>query len=131
MNQRSVVVIDDEPDVTAYLGALLTDHGWRVRAANGVEQALRLLGEERPDAVLLDLMMPGRGGLAALVAIRKDPALAGLPVVIVSGIQEKLTSDYHTFLERAKRYKAEAFLDKPIDPVALLRTLDELVVAPV
>ncbi|MGE5344768.1 MAG: response regulator [Acidithiobacillales bacterium] len=131
MKERSVVVIDDEPDVTAYLGTLLADHGWRVRAANGVDQALRLLAEERPDAVLLDLMMPERGGLTALVAIRKDPALAGLPVVIVSGIQEKLTSDYHAFLDRAKRFKAEAFLDKPIDPVVLLRTLDELVVAPV
>ncbi len=131
MRERSVVVIDDEPDVTAYLSTLLTDHGWRVRAANGVDQALGLLAEERPDAVLLDLMMPERGGLAALVAIRKDPALAGLPVVIVSGIQEKLTSDYHAFLDRAKRYRADAFLDKPVDPVALLRTLDELVVAPV
>ncbi len=131
MKERSVVVIDDEPDVTAYLGTLLADHGWRVRAANGVDQALRLLAEERPDAVLLDLMMPERGGLAALVAIRKDPALAGLPVVIVSGIQEKLTSDYHAFLDRAKRYKADAFLDKPVDPAALLHTLDELVVTPV
>src|SRR5512147_846598 len=131
MKQRSAVVIDDEPDVTAYLGTLLMDHGWRVRTANGVDQGLKLLAAERPDALLLDLMMPERGGLTALVAIRKDPSLEGLPVVIVSGIQEKLTSDYHAFLERAKRYRPDAYLDKPVNPGELLRTLDELVAAPV
>ncbi len=131
MKQRSAVVIDDEPDVTAYLGILLSDHGWRVRTANGVDQALKLLAAERPDAVLLDLMMPERGGLAALVAIRKDPRLAGLPVVIVSGIQEKLTSDYHAFLERAKSFRPDAYLDKPVNPAELLHTLDVLVAAPV
>lgn len=130
MKQRSAVVIDDEPDVTAYLGTLLSDHGWRVRTANGVDQGLKLLAAERPDAVLLDLMMPERGGLAALVAIRKDPALADVPVIIVSGIQEKLTSDYHAFLERAKRFKADAYLDKPVVPAELLKTLDALVAAP-
>jgi two-component system alkaline phosphatase synthesis response regulator PhoP len=131
MRQRNAVVIDDEPDVTTYLATLLSDHGWRVRTANGVDQGLKLLASERPDAVLLDLMMPERGGLAALVAIRKDPSLAGLPVIIVSGIQEKLTSDYHAFLERAKHYKADAYLDKPVVPAELLRTLDALVTASV
>ncbi len=131
MKQRSAVVIDDEPDVTTYLATLLSDHGWRVRTANGVDQGLKLLSAERPDAVLLDLMMPERGGLAALVAIRKDPSLAGLPVVIVSGIQEKLTSDYHAFLERAKHHRPDAYLDKPVVPAELLRTLDALVTAPV
>jgi CheY-like chemotaxis protein len=131
MKQRSAVVIDDEPDITTYLGTLLSDHGWRVRTANGVDQGLKLLAAERPDVVLLDLMMPERGGLTALVAIRKDPTLAGLPVVVVSGIQEKLTSDYHAFLERAKHYKADAYLDKPVVPAELLRTLDELVTATV
>jgi len=129
MKQRSAVVIDDEPDVTTYLGMLLSDNGWKVRTANGVDQGLKLLAAERPDAVLLDLMMPERGGLAALVAIRKDPSLAGLPVIIVSGIQEKLTTDYHAFLERAKSFRPDAYLDKPVNPVELLHTLDKLVAA--
>ncbi len=131
MRERSAVVIDDEPDVTTYFATLLSDHGWRVRTANGVDDGLKLLAAERPDVVLLDLMMPQRGGLAALVAIRKDPSLAGLPVVIVSGIQEKLTSDYHAFLERARSHRPDAYLDKPVKPVELLRTLDALVAAPV
>jgi CheY-like chemotaxis protein len=129
MKIRSAVVIDDEPDITTYLVTLLSDSGWKVRSANLVDEGLKLLEEERPDVVLLDLMMPERGGLSALVEIRKNPLLKGLPVVVVSGIQEKLTSDYHAFLDRAKHFKPDAYLDKPVKPAELLSTLDALVPA--
>jgi CheY-like chemotaxis protein len=126
MSPRSAVIIDDEPDITLYLSTLLSDRGWQVRTANGVEAGLGLIRDERPDIVLLDLMMPERGGLNALVAIRKDAALENLPVLLVSGIQEKLTSDYHAYLERFKHYRPDGFLDKPVNPDELFRKLDEL-----
>lgn len=96
-----------------------------------VKDGLALLAASRPDVVLLDLMMPERGGLNALVAIRKSPELATVPVVIVSGIQEKLTADYHAYLERFKHYRPDAYVDKPVDPAALLKTLDDVVSAKV
>jgi CheY-like chemotaxis protein len=131
MAQRVAVIIDDEADITTYLATLLADHGWQARTANSVKDGLALLAAGRPDAVLLDLMMPERGGLNALVEIRKNPALGGVPVIVVSGIQEKLTADYHAYLERFKHYRPDAYLDKPVDPAALLKTLDELVGAAV
>jgi CheY-like chemotaxis protein len=127
MKARSAVIIDDEPDVTSYLSTLLSDHGWETHAANDVQQGLALVREARPDVVLLDLMMPERGGLSMLVAIRKDPMLHDTPVVIVSGIQEKLNADYHAYLERFRHYRADAFVDKPVDAAELLRTIDGLV----
>lgn len=129
MAQRTAVIIDDEGDVTTYLATLLGDHGWLTHTANSVKDALELLATVRPDAILLDLMMPERGGLAVLVEVRKRPALKEVPVVIVSGIQDKLTADYHAYLERFKHYHPDAFLDKPIDPAVLLKTLDDLVAA--
>lgn len=131
MAQRVAVIIDDEPDITTYLATLLTDHGWKAQTANSVKAGLALLAAGRPDAVLLDLMMPERGGLHALVEIRKNPALKDVPVVVVSGIQEKLTADYHAYLERFKHYRPDAYLDKPVDPALLLRTLDDLLAAKV
>jgi len=129
MSTRKAVIIDDEPDVTAYLSTLLGDHGWEARTANSVDAGLALLRLEKPDVVLLDLMMPERGGLAALVAIRKDPKLQATPVLIVSGIQEKLTADYHAYIDRFKHYRPDGYLDKPIDPEALLKVLDGFVPA--
>lgn len=127
MAQRVAVIIDDEPDITTYLATLLADHGWEARTANSVKDGLALLAKGRPDAVLLDLMMPERGGLNALVEIRKTASLKDVPVVVVSGIQDKLNADYHAYLERFKHYRPEAFLDKPVDPALLLKTLDGLV----
>jgi CheY-like chemotaxis protein len=126
MTERSAVIVDDEPDTTTYLSALLSDHGWRVRTANGAADGLALLAEERPDVLLLDLVMPDRGGLSLLVAVRKDSHLAGLPVVVVSGIQQTLTADYHAFLAHFKHYHPDAYLDKPIDARRLLSTLEDL-----
>jgi CheY-like chemotaxis protein len=126
MSGRNAVIIDDEPDVTTYLAALLADRGWGVRTANSAREGLNLVDVEKPHVVLLDLMMPEEGGLHVLVAIRKNPALKDLPVVFVSGIQDKLNADYHTFLERFKHYHPDAFLDKPVTPDELFATLDRL-----
>ena len=126
LTERKAVVIDDEPDTTTYLSALLSDHGWRVRSANRAEEGLALLAAERPDVLLLDLVMPDRGGLSVLVAVRKDPKLAGLPIVVVSGVQQSLTADYHAFLGRFKHFHPDAYLDKPIDAQQLLAALDQL-----
>ena len=127
MKVRSAVIIDDEPDVTSYLSALLSDHGWETHTANDVKTGLALVQAKKPAVELLDLMMPESGGLNVLVAIRKDPAVRDTPVVIVSGIQEKLNADYHSYLDRFRHYRANAFVDKPVDAQALLKTIDEFV----
>ncbi len=126
MEGKTAVIIDDERDITTYLGALLADQGWQVRTANSSADGLALLQQQRPDVVLLDIMMPDRGGLQTLVAIRKNPDLASLPVILVSGIQEKLTADYHAFLDRFKHYRPDAFLDKPVDPPQLFATIEQV-----
>jgi len=126
MSERSAVIIDDEPDATTYLEAVLTDRGWKVRTANTADEGLALAREERPDAVLLDMMMPERGGLSVMVELRKDPELSSVPIVIVSGIQETLTADFRSFLSRFKYRQPDAFLDKPVDPDELVATLDRL-----
>jgi two-component system alkaline phosphatase synthesis response regulator PhoP len=126
MSERSALIIDDEPDMTTYLGAILTDNGWKVRTANSADDGISLAREQRPDAVLLDMMMPERGGLSVIVELRKDPELEAVPIVVVSGIQETLTEDFRNFLSRFKHRQPDAFLDKPVDPEELLKTLDRL-----
>lgn len=126
MAERTAVIIDDEPDVTTYLGTLLTDRGWEVRTANTADEGLALVRDRRPDAVLLDLMMPERGGLSVLVELRKDPELGSVPIVIVSGIQSALNADFRAWLARFKYRQPDAFLDKPVDPDELIAVLERL-----
>ncbi len=81
-----VLVVDDDPDIRLVLQELLTEEGYQVETASDGLTALGLLHQAPlPDIILLDLAMPGMNGGAVVKAIRSDPALRGIPVVIVTG----------------------------------------------
>jgi len=79
-----ILVVDDDADVRSLLEQELVSAGYRVRTADGGAQALELVRRERPSAMVLDLMMPPPDGFEVLFRLRQDPALRGLPVVIVT-----------------------------------------------
>jgi CheY-like chemotaxis protein len=126
MASKIALIIDDEPDIATYHATLLEDNGWSVRTALSGDEGIAAAKREKPDVVLLDVMMPERGGLSTLVGFRKDPDLAKVPVVLVTGIQSTLTADFGKFLDRFKSYNPDGYVEKPIDPKRLLSLLDEL-----
>jgi twitching motility two-component system response regulator PilH len=126
MAAKSALIIDDEPDVTTYHGTVLSDHGWKVFTANSGADGIAIAQEQVPNVILLDVMMPAKGGLSTLIALRKDERTKAIPVVLVTGIQENLNADFEAFLGRFKTYNPDGYVEKPIDPVALIATLDEL-----
>ena len=126
MAPRNAVIIDDEPDVTTYFETLLADNGWDVRTANDPNEGIALAQAAPPDVILLDVMMPERGGLSTLIALRKDERTAKVPVVLVTGIQESLTADFEAFLDRFKKYHPDAYVQKPVDKEELLQTVEKV-----
>jgi len=124
MAPKTAVIIDDEPDITTYFRAFLTDNGWSVRIANDPNEGIALAQEEPPSVILLDVMMPARGGLSTLIALRKDRRTAKVPVVLVTGIQKTLKADFGDFLDRFKKYHPDAYVQKPIKEAELLQTLE-------
>ena len=126
MAARSALIIDDEPDVTTYHGAVLRDNGWNVHTANTGIDGIAIAREKSPDVILLDVMMPEKGGLSTLIALRKDDRTKSIPVVLVTGIQEALTADFEAFLDRFKTYNPDGYMEKPIKVDKLLAVLDDL-----
>jgi len=127
MSRRNALIIDDEPDVAAYQGRILSDHGWRVRIAISGDQGLALALDKTPDVILLDLMMPGgRGGLNTFMELRKNPRLTSIPVVFVTAFPEPDPDDRESFLGRQKRHRPAAYLEKPVDPETLLATIEKV-----
>lgn len=127
MRRGKALIIDDEPDVAAYQGRILSDHGWQVRIALDGEQGLALALDETPDVILLDLMMPGgRGGLNTFMELRRNPNLKSIPVVFVTAFPEPDPDDQNSFLGRQKRQRPDAYLEKPVDPETLLATVEDL-----
>lgn len=85
---RTILVADDEFGILLVLEMVLAEAGYRVVTAGNGRQALELAAVERPDLLLLDWMMPVMDGPAAVAAMRADPRLAGVPVVVMSGAPE-------------------------------------------
>ena len=127
MNQRVALIIDDEPDVSAYLSSVLSEHGWQARIARNGDAGLASARADSPDVILLDLLMPGgRGGLSTFMELRRDPDLKAIPVIIVSAFNEPAVGDPESFLGRQQRYRPDAYLEKPVDPDELITVLDEV-----
>jgi DNA-binding response OmpR family regulator len=86
MKEGRVLVVDDEPMVRETLGQVLSDEGYVVDLAVDGETALERVHAARPDAILLDLMMPGMNGRQFLQALRDEPAYASVPVMIMTAV---------------------------------------------
>lgn len=118
----TIVVVDDETLITDFLAFFLEDAGYIVHVArNGVE-GLDLIGRVAPDAVITDYMMPAMSGLELARALKANPALAHIPVILSSAALGASA--------RAQPALFAAILDKPYPARKLLQTLSALLGAP-
>lgn len=117
--KKRVLVADDEP-MTAELLAYMLDHkGFEVERAYDGRDALERIRETRPDAVVLDVLMPSLYGYEVAKAVRQDPELCHVPVVLYSSVDEE-DVDW-------QEAGANFFLQKPIDICALPELLQNLI----
>jgi CheY-like chemotaxis protein len=88
---RDVLIIDDDRGFVQLVERMLqaADGGYRPRRAYGGEEGLEAMRQNRPEVVLLDLIMPGMDGFQVLAEMRQDPALAGVPVVLLTATNPK------------------------------------------
>jgi putative two-component system response regulator len=117
----TILICDDEPSLRELMRlSIEPGPGCRFIEAGDGAEALELAGRERPDLILLDVMMPGMSGIAVLEHLRSDPDLAGTPVVVVSAFASP--SDRHRAIDAG----ATRFVKKPFDPEALRSLVEEL-----
>jgi len=109
-----VLVVEDERDIAALVAYHLTKEGYQVRTAAGGSEALEAGSEERPDLVILDVMLPGFSGLEVLQEIRRRPELEDLPVVMLTARREEI--DRITGFELG----ADDYVTKPFSPQELV-----------
>jgi len=111
---RRILIIDDEADIREVAAlSLETVAGWEVVAASSGAQGLAVAIRELPDAILLDVMMPGMDGPTTFRELRKNPATAHIPVLLLTAKVQ--SSDQRSFADLG----VNAILFKPFDPLTL------------
>jgi DNA-binding response OmpR family regulator len=119
--QKKIIVVEDEPDTAEMFAEMMRLNRYQVLKAYGSTTAMSLIVQEKPDAVVLDIMMPDVSGLEVLHFIRRDPTLASIPVVVVSA--KGLLSDIKTGLDAG----ATTYLTKPVAYLELIKAVEEAI----
>ena len=120
LNGKRILVAEDEPDQMEFISTILEDHGVTVFKAHNGTQALEMVRSEKPDAMTLDISMPGMDVMKLLAELKDDTDLADLKICIISGRPELrlILSDRH--------FDANGYVDKPFSERDLVDKLEEL-----
>jgi PAS domain S-box-containing protein len=116
-DQPRILICDDDPDALEVVAEMLARHGFHPLTAATGEQALALAARETPDAILLDLAMPGMSGWDTLLALKERPETRDIPVVILSGLERQSNEPPGGH---------EGWIAKPVTPESLRRMLDHV-----
>ena len=125
---KTVLVVDDDPDVRLFSVTVLEEHGYApLEAANG-EEGLKMIKENKPDLIILDVLMPRQSGIRLYRELKTDKSLKNIPVIILSGIAKK------TFLRSQKALtefggkevpEPKIYLEKPVEPEVLAEVIEK------
>ena len=124
--RKKILAIDDEVDTLTFYSELLDDYNFTpITAENGVE-GLKKAREEKPDLILLDIMMPKKSGLKTFKELKNDPDLYNIPVIIITGISKEV--DYKNLLNRPStgRIPPEGHLVKPLTADNLIKEITKV-----
>jgi twitching motility two-component system response regulator PilH len=118
-----LLVVDDSPTETHRFKELLTKHGYEIIVASNGADGVAMAKQNKPDAVLMDVVMPGLNGFQATRQITRDPDTKDIPVIIVT------TKDQETDRIWGERQGAKGYLVKPVSDNDLLNTITKILAA--
>lgn len=124
-----ILLVDDDPDIHASLGTVLRAEGYHVTSARDGVEAMKLIYKDRPDLLILDLLMPRKDGFAVVREIREDPEYADLPILILTAVREEASRRRYE-LETGSDMDVQDYVEKRIRPAELLRRVRKLLPQP-
>ena len=117
---QKILIVDDSPTERYYLTDILVRNGFSVTTADNGEEALAKIRAERPQLILMDVVMPGANGFQVTRSIARDPELSKIPVIICSRKNQETDRIW------GMRQGARDYLIKPVDPALLLASIASL-----
>ena len=111
---QKILLVDDSKTELHYMSELLGKSGFSVRTAENGEEAMKRLGEDKPDLILMDVVMPGQNGFQLTRAITRDPHFSTVPVIMCTSKNQETDKVW------GMRQGARDYIVKPVDPTELV-----------
>ena len=130
---KKVLIVDDDPDVRLFSSSVIDELGHTAVEASDGEEGQRMVAEERPDLIILDVMMPLQSGIRLYRALKTDPAFAEIPVIILSGISRRSFMKSQEALQAFDGGEVPApavYLEKPADAETLAQEIETVIGRP-
>jgi two-component system phosphate regulon response regulator PhoB len=127
---KKVLAVDDDPDIIAFVKTVLEENNYRPIIARNGEVGLEMAKDEKPDLVILDVLMPKQSGIRMYRELKADESLKDIPVIILSGIAKR------TFLRSQEALtefgdqqvpEPNVYIEKPVEPDELVETIKDLI----
>ena len=123
---KKILVVDDDPRIRLFVVTVLEQHQYLPLEASNGQEGMELIRQDRPDLVILDILLPKRSGVRMYRELKTDAAFKNIPVVILSGMREKAFTEAQEVLDEfdgSKIPKPEAYLEKPVEPDELAEVI--------
>jgi len=126
---KKVLVVDDDPDVRLFSVTVLEENGYTPLEADNGEEGLKMIKAEKPDLILLDILMPRQSGIRLYRELKTSKSLKDINVIVLSGVAKK------TFLRSQKALtefggaevpEPEIYLEKPVEPEELAEVIKKV-----
>ncbi len=126
---KKVLNVEDDPDIRMFVTTVLEENGYIPIMAKDGEEGTKKVKEEKPDLIILDILMPKQSGIKMYHELRKDPSFKDIPVVMLSGVSKR------TFLRSQAALtefgdetvpEPEAYLEKPVEAEDLAEILKKI-----
>ena len=126
MSLKKILIVDDEPDVIAYLTVVLESNGYKSFSAGDIKTAMQLVKEVRPDLICLDIVMPNETGISLYIKLQQDKNFKNVPVIIISGIIESEKFNFRSYVKDTSIPAPKCYMEKPIDIKSLIQNIERL-----
>ncbi len=117
---QKVLIVDDSKTEIMYLSEILIKNGFAVRSAENADDAFKKLAEEKPDLILMDVVMPGQNGFQLTRAISRDPSFSDVPIIMCT------SKNLETDRVWGMRQGARDYITKPVDANELMAKIKAL-----
>ena len=122
---KKILIVDDDPDLVEAVTMILESKKYDVAAAYGGLEGLEKARTEKPDLIVLDVMMPDKDGYAVCKEMKADPQLKKIPILLLTAVVSKIPTTHYT-QQMGMETEADDYMDKPVEPAELVNRIEVL-----